>query len=121
MFHAFQDFQKEVHFFTLFPSESINFLYKFHILQLAALGCLFLAGKVEETPKKCKDLCGAAVKAYPHLQQRYRNLVVGKYLSFSISHSSLQLKLWKKERNIKKERGNRVVFLTVSKHEIVPF
>ena len=53
MFHAFQDFQKEI----------------------AALGCLFLAGKVEETPKKCKDLCGAAVKAYPHLQQRYRNLV----------------------------------------------
>lgn len=27
---------------------------------LTALGCLFLAGKVEETPKKCKDLIQSA-------------------------------------------------------------
>ncbi len=27
---------------------------------MTALGCLFLAGKVEETPKKCKDLVNVA-------------------------------------------------------------
>ncbi len=27
---------------------------------LTAMGCLFLAGKVEETPKKCKDLIQSA-------------------------------------------------------------
>ncbi|KAE9548954.1 hypothetical protein FO519_007839 [Halicephalobus sp. NKZ332] len=30
------------------------------IWQIAALGCLFLAGKVEETPKKCKDIVAVA-------------------------------------------------------------
>ncbi|KAI1712105.1 cyclin-K [Ditylenchus destructor] len=43
-FHRFYMF----HSFTEFPKH------------LTALGCLFLAGKVEETPKKCKDICTAA-------------------------------------------------------------
>uniref|UniRef100_A0A1I7Z6U9 CYCLIN domain-containing protein n=1 Tax=Steinernema glaseri TaxID=37863 RepID=A0A1I7Z6U9_9BILA len=30
-----------------------------------ALGCLFLAGKVEETPKKCKDLVHKALERHP--------------------------------------------------------
>jgi len=38
MFHSFKEFPKS----------------------LTALGCLFLAGKVEETPKKCKDLVNVA-------------------------------------------------------------
>ncbi|KAI1702098.1 cyclin-K [Ditylenchus destructor] len=48
-FHRFYMF----HSFTEFPKH------------LTALGCLFLAGKVEETPKKCKDICTAAVKVFP--------------------------------------------------------
>uniref|UniRef100_A0A1I7WCN1 Rab-GAP TBC domain-containing protein n=1 Tax=Heterorhabditis bacteriophora TaxID=37862 RepID=A0A1I7WCN1_HETBA len=42
---------------------------------LTALGCLFLAGKVEETPKKCRDICNFAAQKFP-------SLYVGKYRSF---------------------------------------
>ncbi|VDN18055.1 unnamed protein product [Gongylonema pulchrum] len=45
MFHSFRQFQKH----------------------LTALGCLFLAGKVEETPKKCKDIVMIAREKYPEL------------------------------------------------------
>lgn len=31
-----------------------------HALQVTACCCLFLAGKVEETPKKCKDIMKTA-------------------------------------------------------------
>uniref|UniRef100_A0A914Z1A8 Cyclin-like domain-containing protein n=1 Tax=Panagrolaimus superbus TaxID=310955 RepID=A0A914Z1A8_9BILA len=34
--------------------------FKEHPLEIAALGCLFLAGKVEETPKKCRDIVNVA-------------------------------------------------------------
>lgn len=37
-----------------------------NFLQLTAMGCLFLAGKVEETPKKSKDILIAAKDKYPH-------------------------------------------------------
>jgi len=33
--------------------------------RIAVLGCLFLAGKVEETPKKCKDLLSFVQNKYP--------------------------------------------------------
>uniref|UniRef100_A0AC34QZE1 Cyclin-like domain-containing protein n=1 Tax=Panagrolaimus sp. JU765 TaxID=591449 RepID=A0AC34QZE1_9BILA len=36
-----------------------------HPLEISALGCLFLAGKVEETPKKCKDIVAVACKLLP--------------------------------------------------------
>ncbi|KAI6238068.1 hypothetical protein M3Y99_00734100 [Aphelenchoides fujianensis] len=44
--------------------------YMFHSMReyptrIAVLGCLFLAGKVEETPKKCKDLVAAAQSKFP--------------------------------------------------------
>ncbi|MFH4979122.1 hypothetical protein AB6A40_005831 [Gnathostoma spinigerum] len=45
MFHSFTQFNKH----------------------LTALGCLFLAGKVEETPKKCKDIVMIAKEKYPDL------------------------------------------------------
>jgi len=32
---------------------------------ITALSCLFLAGKVEETPKKCKDIVAMAKEVYP--------------------------------------------------------
>lgn len=32
---------------------------------MTSLGCLFLAGKVEETPKKCRDIVGVAKEKYP--------------------------------------------------------
>lgn len=35
----------------------------------AALACLFLAGKVEETPKKCKDIVSVAKDQYPQVFQ----------------------------------------------------
>jgi hypothetical protein len=34
-------------------------------LQPTALACLFLAGKVEETPKKCKDMLKVARELLP--------------------------------------------------------
>ncbi|KAL3095934.1 hypothetical protein niasHS_005693 [Heterodera schachtii] len=37
-----------------------------HHLHMTALACIFLAGKVEETPKKCKDLLTVARELYPH-------------------------------------------------------
>ncbi|VDK46114.1 unnamed protein product [Anisakis simplex] len=45
MFHSFREFPKH----------------------LTALGCIFLAGKVEETPKKCKDIVTTAKEKYPEL------------------------------------------------------
>ncbi|KAK6108805.1 Cyclin N-terminal domain family protein [Brugia pahangi] len=45
MFHSFKEFQKH----------------------LTAVGCLFLAGKVEETPKKCRDIILIAKEKYPDL------------------------------------------------------
>lgn len=42
---------------------NFNFM---NFLQLTAMGCLFLAGKVEETPKKSKDILIAAKDKYPH-------------------------------------------------------
>ncbi|CAI4222744.1 unnamed protein product [Auanema sp. JU1783] len=54
MCHKFQEFQRE----------------------LTSLGCLFLAGKVEETPKKCKDICKSALEKYPMLyKNRHRVLL----------------------------------------------
>ncbi|PIC28664.1 hypothetical protein B9Z55_020503 [Caenorhabditis nigoni] len=43
--------------------------------ELIALGCLFLAGKVEDFPKKCKDVCAAAHSLYPEIFAKYPNLV----------------------------------------------
>uniref|UniRef100_A0A915D722 Cyclin-like domain-containing protein n=1 Tax=Ditylenchus dipsaci TaxID=166011 RepID=A0A915D722_9BILA len=48
-FHRFYMF----HSFTEFPK------------QITALACLFLAGKVEETPKKCKDIVATAKESFP--------------------------------------------------------
>ncbi|CAI5453675.1 unnamed protein product [Caenorhabditis angaria] len=42
--------------------------------EITALGCLFLAGKVEETPKKCKDLCTNAVSRFPDIYAKCHNL-----------------------------------------------
>ncbi|CAB05724.2 Cyclin-like domain-containing protein [Caenorhabditis elegans] len=53
MIHSFQSFSREV----------------------TALSCLFLAGKVEDFPKKCKDVCQAAVTHYPEIYSKYQNLV----------------------------------------------
>uniref|UniRef100_A0A183BVT2 CYCLIN domain-containing protein n=1 Tax=Globodera pallida TaxID=36090 RepID=A0A183BVT2_GLOPA len=44
--------------------------YMFHSfgeypLHMTSLACIFLAGKVEETPKKCKDLLAVAREQYP--------------------------------------------------------
>ncbi|KAK0414284.1 hypothetical protein QR680_007247 [Steinernema hermaphroditum] len=52
MCHAFQDFPN----------------------YLTALGCLFLAGKVEETPKKCRDIALVAKESYSAFLP-YQNLV----------------------------------------------
>ncbi|CAJ0573189.1 unnamed protein product, partial [Mesorhabditis spiculigera] len=46
-----------------------------HPREMAALGCLFLAGKVEETPKKCRDLAVMARNKFPSLYDRHRNLI----------------------------------------------
>ncbi|CAB3398355.1 unnamed protein product [Caenorhabditis bovis] len=58
------------------------YFHRFYMLQsfqnfpreITALGCLFLAGKVEETPKKCKDLCNNAVSRFPEIFSKYSNL-----------------------------------------------
>jgi len=42
---------------------------------MMALTCLFLAGKVEETPKKCRDLVQMANDKYP-IQFAGINLIV---------------------------------------------
>lgn len=47
------------------PDQS-NFEHR-SLFQLTALGCLFLAGKVEETPKKCRDIVLIAKEKYPDL------------------------------------------------------
>ncbi|KAH7729229.1 cyclin domain-containing protein [Aphelenchoides avenae] len=39
--------------------------FKQYPFPVTALGCLFLAGKVEETPKKCKDICAKAAEHNP--------------------------------------------------------
>ncbi|CAD6196089.1 unnamed protein product [Caenorhabditis auriculariae] len=52
MYHTFSDFPRE----------------------LTALGCLFLAGKVEETPKKCRDICNSAVQRFPDIFNSYASL-----------------------------------------------
>uniref|UniRef100_A0A0R3S0C8 CYCLIN domain-containing protein n=1 Tax=Elaeophora elaphi TaxID=1147741 RepID=A0A0R3S0C8_9BILA len=67
MFHSFKEFQKHILVDPLLISaESVKFEYK-SSFQLTALGCLFLAGKVEETPKKCRDIVLIAKEKYPDL------------------------------------------------------
>ncbi|KAI6196376.1 Cyclin domain-containing protein [Aphelenchoides besseyi] len=46
--------------------------YMFHSMssyptRIAVLGCLFLAGKVEETPKKCRDIIAVAQAKFPNV------------------------------------------------------
>ncbi|CAJ0950213.1 unnamed protein product, partial [Mesorhabditis belari] len=58
------------------------FFHRFYMVQkfqdfpreLTALGCLFLAGKVEETPKKCRDLVVLAKTRFDILYNKHRNL-----------------------------------------------
>jgi len=42
------------------------------LLKLTACCCLFLAGKVEETPKKCKDIIKLAKAILP--EEKYETL-----------------------------------------------
>lgn len=42
------------------------------VFQLTACCCLFLAGKVEETPKKCKDIIKLAKAILP--DEKYETL-----------------------------------------------
>lgn len=45
---------------------------QFFLFQLTACCCLFLAGKVEETPKKCKDIIKIAKALLP--DDKYKTL-----------------------------------------------
>ncbi|VDP06856.1 unnamed protein product [Heligmosomoides polygyrus] len=63
---------KEIKAWPTIGTASIYFhrFYMFHTLQefpreIVAMGCLFLAGKVSETPKKCKDIVTAAQNVFP--------------------------------------------------------
>ncbi|EYB88857.1 hypothetical protein Y032_0240g3344 [Ancylostoma ceylanicum] len=59
MFHTFQEFPRE----------------------MTAMGCLFLAGKVSETPKKCKDIVTAAQNVFPSVYgQKNRNAFVDEIM-----------------------------------------
>lgn len=64
---------------------------------MTALGCLFLAGKVEETPKKCKDITAIAEECFPEMFKTKPRLVVSagevRFMTFfkKMSHS-----LWEK-------------------------
>ncbi|KAK6757434.1 hypothetical protein RB195_015327 [Necator americanus] len=59
MFHTFQEFARE----------------------MTAMGCLFLAGKVSETPKKCKDIVTAAQNVFPTVYgQKNRNAFVDEIM-----------------------------------------
>uniref|UniRef100_A0A7E4ZZA9 Cyclin-K n=1 Tax=Panagrellus redivivus TaxID=6233 RepID=A0A7E4ZZA9_PANRE len=63
-------------------STACSFFHRFYMFhsfkeypaELAALGCLFLAGKVEETPKKCKDIVSVATQCLPDKYSDYPNL-----------------------------------------------
>jgi len=48
------------HFYVKWCIGSQPWLYFFPISQVTGGCCLFLAGKVEETPKKCKDIIKTA-------------------------------------------------------------
>ncbi|KAK6050752.1 hypothetical protein COOONC_11742 [Cooperia oncophora] len=62
--------------------------YMFHSLQefpreMVAMGCLFLAGKVSETPKKCKDIVTAAQNVFPTVYgNKNRNTFVVSFEPF---------------------------------------
>jgi hypothetical protein len=55
------------------PATASVYFHRFYMFRsltdypprIAVLGCLFLAGKVEETPKKCKDLLSFVQNKYP--------------------------------------------------------
>ncbi|CAI2353424.1 unnamed protein product [Caenorhabditis sp. 36 PRJEB53466] len=59
------------------------YFHRFYMLQsfqsfpreITAISCLFLAGKVEDFPKKCKDVCQSAVARFPDIYAKYPNLV----------------------------------------------
>lgn len=62
MFHSFKQFPRYVGssldvFFNLFLLDTCSQLI---CLKVTGACCLFLAGKVEETPKKCKDIIKTA-------------------------------------------------------------
>jgi hypothetical protein len=60
--------------------------------RLTALSCLFLAGKVEETPKKCKDIVSLAKDKCPNdaaFAGRYLNVIQVVYRVHFCSNTQL--------------------------------
>lgn len=55
--------------------------------QLTACCCLFLAGKVEETPKKCKDIIKIAKTLLP--EDKYETLGLDPKVKFKIYNNLL--------------------------------
>jgi hypothetical protein len=51
-------------------------------LQMMALACLYLAGKVEETPKKSRDLVKSVREKWPNHFNRCKNLTVNEHPFF---------------------------------------
>ncbi|EFP06027.1 hypothetical protein GCK72_017472 [Caenorhabditis remanei] len=58
MEHSFQNFNREI----------------------TAISCLFLAGKVEDFPKKCKDVCAAAQAQWPEIYGKYHHSLVDEVM-----------------------------------------
>lgn len=55
------------------------------LFQLTACCCLFLAGKVEETPKKCKDIIKIAKALLP--DDKYETLGIDPKVSYTLLNS----------------------------------
>ncbi|VDM79938.1 unnamed protein product [Strongylus vulgaris] len=58
---------------------------------MTAMGCLFLAGKVSETPKKCKDIVTAAQNVFPSVYgHKNRNAFV--VIAVALLHLSITVR-----------------------------